>query len=97
MSKERKAQILELHACGKTYAEIRAEIKCSWSFYYTTINNKKYAKPATGEEVRGLSVDERKALRCIAKNRDRSVNRLLLTYIRNGIGGEPPQNKIYED
>lgn len=49
--------------------------------------------------VRGLSIDEKDLLSTIAKNKvtNGGRNKLLLSYIRQGIAAENPQNKIYLD
>lgn len=49
--------------------------------------------------VRGLSEDEKDLLNVIAKNKSTNGgrNKVILSYIRQGIAAENPQNKIYLD
>lgn len=49
------------------------------------------------QKLRGLTIPQLETLSAIAKNRDVSRNRLMLSYIKTGISNEPEQNKYYED
>lgn len=102
MTNELVSQVKKMIASGKSHRLTAFELKISTGTIYTILTGKKYKykknrKYTKGVWLRGLSQEHRLNLRNIAKNKDISQSRLLLTYIRNAISQEPEKNKIYED
>lgn len=92
-------KVKELIGQGKSHRYVASELKISTGSIYIILTGKKYNRKPTviGIKVRGLSKEQKRQLGCIAKNKDQSQNRLLLSYIKSGINNESAQNKIYED
>lgn len=100
MLQETVDQVKQMILSGKTHRETARILKISTASIHIILTGKKYPykqKGYKGVWVRGLSVEHKKELRNIAKNKDSSRNKLLLSYIRAGINAENSQNKIYED
>ncbi len=94
------AKVKELAASGISKKTICKQTKLSWFSVYTILTGKKYPyKKGKNKAIllRGLSIDHKKQLRNIAKNKDVSQNRLLLSYVRECMNKESERNKIYED
>ncbi len=99
MTPEIITQIKTLAENGKSKKEICSATGLSWYSVYTALTGKRYVNKRDQDylKISGLSSVHKMELKNIAKNRDRSVNRLLLSYVRAGIALESAQNKIYED
>lgn len=101
MTPEKITEIKKLAAAGKSKKEICTLSNLSWYSVYTVLTGKAYPRKSRKKEnkveIVGLSSDHKRDLFYIAKNKDISQNRLLLSYVREAINKEPKQNKIYED
>jgi len=100
MSEEIILKVREMITLGKSHRNISRELKISTSSIYTILTGKKYKyaeSKSKGIRVRGLSLDQKRIIYNIAKNKDVSMNKLILSYIKSGFNNEPAQYKIYED